>query len=127
VGVGVIVGVWDELGVAVLVEVLVSEAVPVEVKLAVGVNVSVKVEVKVKVAEGEGVTVVVFSTGWKGVRVAGREKGVRVGETDVALIGGVKGRKGASSAGRTQSVSRKQPAIKVKNNRTFIGNLLRHA
>jgi len=120
VGVNVIVGVLDNVGVKVVVDVLVGVLVQVEVRLVVEVNVPVKVGVRVRVAEAEGVNVAVFSTGWKGVTVAGPEKGVTVIGTEIPVMVGMNGRKGANSAGSTHPASSKQPAAKVNDNRPFI-------
>jgi len=116
----VIVEVLDMVGVRVIVDVLVGVPVQVDVRLIVGVSVSVKVGVKVRVTEAEGVKVTVFSTGWKGVRVAGPEKAVAVYGTESPVIEGMNGEMGASSGGSTHPASSKQPATKVNKNRPFI-------
>ncbi len=65
----------------------------------------------------------VFSTGWKGVMVAGPERGVTVGGADSAVMVGMNGRICASSGGRTRSqpASSKQPIKKRKNSHLFMG------
>jgi hypothetical protein len=50
------------------------------------------VEVIVAMTETDGVKVSVFATGWKGVRVAGPEKGMTVFGTEITVMVEMKGR-----------------------------------